>query len=60
MDTHDSDPENPKRLLLRNGLYQNFRVNGTAWTFSGTISVDTCADESCDLVVIARVKVMAA
>ena len=60
MDTHDTNPENPKRLLLRHGLYQNFRVNGTAWTFSGTIGVDPCGDESCDLVEIARVKFMEA
>ena len=60
MDTHDTNPENPKRLLLRHGRYQNFRVNGTAWTFSGTIGVDPCGDESCDLVEIARVKFMAA
>ena len=56
MDTHDTNPENPKRLLLRHGRYQNFRVNGTAWTFSGTICVDRAGDESCDLVEIARVK----
>ena len=60
MDTHDTNPENPKRLLLRHGRYQNFRVNGTAWTFSGTIGVDPCGDESCNLVEIARVKFMAA
>ena len=54
--------ENPKRLLLGHGQYQKFPsgVNGTAWTFSGIISVDTCADESCDLVKIAGVKFMAA
>ena len=63
MDTHNTNLENPKRLLLRHGLiglYQNFLVNGTAWTFSGTIKVDTCADEFCYLVEIARVKFMAA
>ena len=58
MDTHDTNPENTKRLLLRHGRYQNFRVHGTAWTFSGTIEVDPCGDESCDLVEITRVKFM--
>ena len=56
LDTHDTNPENPKRLLLRHGRYQNFRVNGTAWTLSGTNGVDQRGDESCYLVEIARVK----
>ena len=47
-------------LLPRHGQYQNFRVNGTEWTFSGTICVDLCSDESCNLVEIARVKFMKA
>ena len=38
----------------------NFRVNGTAWTFSCTIGVDPCCDESCNLVKIAGVKFMEA
>ena len=50
--------ENPKRLLLRCGRCQSFRVNGTAWTFSGTICLDRAGDESCDMVKIPRVKCM--
>ena len=60
LDIDDTNPENPKRLLLRpwHGQYQNFRVYGTAWTFSGTICVNPCGDEPCDLVEFARVKFM--
>ena len=47
-------------LLPRHGQHQNFRVNGTEWTFSGTICVDPCSDESCNLVEIARAKFMKA
>ena len=35
----------PQKTLLRHGLYQNFHVNGTAWTFSCTICVDRAGDE---------------
>ena len=33
-DTHYTNPENPKRLILRHGQYQIFWENGTGWTFS--------------------------
>ena len=46
------------KLLSRYGRYQNFRVNGTAWTFSCTICVDPWGDESGSLVEITRVKFM--
>ena len=48
LDYQDSYIGNPKWLLLRHGQYQNFRVNGTAWAFSGTICVDQAGDESCN------------
>ena len=57
-DCQDTCTNNPKRLLLRHGQYQNFRVNGTAWTLSCTICVDRVGDKSCDLVEITRVKFM--
>ena len=60
LDCQETYTGNPKRLLLRHGRYQNFRVNGTSWTFSGTICVDRAGDESCDLVEITRVKFMEA
>ena len=53
---------NPKRLLLRHGQYQNFRVNGTVWTFK-FLQHHLCgpaSDESCYLVEITRVKFMEA
>ena len=55
-----SDPTNTNRFLLSYGKLSGFRVCGTAWTFSGTVRVDQCGDESCDLVEIARVKFVAA
>ena len=63
LDTHNTNKKNPKRLLLRHGLNQNFPkfpvlVYGTV--FSGTICVDPCKDESWDLAEIARVKIMEA
>ena len=42
MNTQDTDLENTRRLLLRHG--QNLRVNGQAWTFSGTVCVDPLGD----------------
>ena len=60
LDCQATGTGNPKRLLLRHGRFQNFRVNGTAWTFSGTIYVDRAGDESCDLVEITKVKFMEA
>ena len=53
-DTHTS------AHVLRHGRYQNFRLNGTAWTFSWTICVDPWDDELCYLVEITRVKFMEA
>ena len=59
-DCQETYTGNPKRLLLRHGQYQNFRVNGTLWTFSSTICVDLAGDESCYLVEITRAKFMEA
>ena len=41
LDSQDSNPETTKRLLLRHGLHKHFQVHGTAWTFSGTVYVDS-------------------
>ena len=46
--------------MLRHGQYQNFWVNGTAWTFSSTICVDWGNDESRDLLHLPRVRIMEA
>ena len=50
----------PKKASFKTWTIQNFRVNGTAWTFSGTVCVDRWGDESYDLVEITRVKFMEA
>ena len=60
LDCQETYTGNPKGLLLRQGQNQNFRVKGTAWTFSGTICVDLAGDESCYLVEITGVKFMEA
>ena len=57
LDCQETYTGNPKRLLLRHGQYQNFRVNGTAWTFSCTICADRAGDESCYLVEITSLDV---
>ena len=53
-----SDPRNTNRFLLSHGNLSGFRVSGTAWTFSGTVHVDSPWDDSPgeDLVEIARSK----
>ena len=53
-----SDPTNTNRFLLSYGKLSFFRVCGRAWTFSGTVRVDSPWDDSPgeDLVEIARSK----
>ena len=53
-----TDPRNTDRFLLSHGKLSGFRVSGTAWTFSGTVRVDSPWDDSPgeDLVEIARSK----
>ena len=50
----------PKKASIKTWTISNFRLNGTAWTFSGTICVGRAGDESCDLVEITKVKFMEA
>ena len=35
-----SDPRNTNRFLMSFGKLRGFRLNGIAWTFSGTVCVD--------------------
>ena len=59
LDTQEkTDPRKTDRFLLSHGKLSGFRVSGTAWTFSGTVHVDTPWDDSPgkDLVEIARSK----
>ena len=41
-----SDPRNTNRFLLSHGKLSCFRVCGTAWTFSSTVSVDQLWNDS--------------
>ena len=53
LDTQEkTDPRNTKRFFLSHGKLRGFRLNGRAWTFSGTIFVDTLWDASEDLSVV--------
>ena len=54
------DPRNTNRFRLSHGKLRGFRINGRAWTFSGTVCVDPPWDASEDLVEIARDKFMEA